>query len=181
MKTYLLNVSWLIIVTFFTNNIYSQITINPNNSVELSINCDEYEETTTPMVSSTCEGELSFTFEDKIYSGGCLGTIERIWTVRDDCNNTTTVQQFIKLKDNTAPELSSYPVDLTVDQNQVPEVPSITASDNCSQNLSVNYNEVSISDNDANLISIERNWSVTDKCGNEKSHTQTITITQNES
>ena len=181
MKTYLLNVAWLIIVTLLTKNAFSQITVNTNNSVELSINCDEFAEINKPMATSTCEGELQFSFEDKIYSGGCLGTIERIWTIRDECNNTATLQQFIRLTDSTPPELSSYPADIMVSLNQIPDVPTITALDNCSQNLSVSYSENSISNNDGQLISIERNWNVSDKCGNEKSHTQIITITTNES
>lgn len=181
MRTYLFNVAWLIIVTFLTNNLYAQIAVDPNNSVEIDINCDEFAEIDTPMANSTCEGELQFTFEDKIYSGGCLGTIERIWTIRDECNNTATLQQFIKLKDLTPPELSSYPSDITVSLSQIPEPPVISAQDNCSQNLSVSFHENSISDDEGNVNSIERTWTVTDKCGNEKSHMQTITISKNES
>lgn len=181
MKTYLLNVAWLIIVTLIANNGVSQITLDANNSVEISINCDEFAEINTPMASSNCGGELQFTFEDKIYSGGCLGTIERIWTIRDDCNNTTTLQQFIRLKDTTSPELSSYPSDITVSLDQIPEVPTINAIDNCSQNLSVTFSENQTLNDNGQLISIERSWSVSDKCANEKSHTQTITIITNES
>jgi hypothetical protein len=181
MKTYLLNVAWLIMVTLFTNNLKSQITLDPNNTVELKINCDEFEEINPPMASSTCDGKLEYNFEDKVYSGGCLGTIERIWTISDNCNNSSQFQQFIKLTDTLAPELSSYPANISVSQNAIPEIPTIVAEDNCSQNLNVSFSENQILDSDGNLDKIERTWSVSDKCGNEKTHSQIITIIKSES
>lgn len=181
MKTYLLNVTWLIMVSLLTINTYSQININPTNNVEISISCDELINLTPPTITTNCEGDVEYTFEDKTYSGGCMGTIERIWTIRDKCNNTESFQQFIRLSDSTAPELSSYPSDISVSNNQIPDVPIVNAEDNCSQNLSVAFSVDSVLDNDGNLISIHRTWFVKDKCGNEKTHTQIISIQKNES
>lgn len=181
MKTYLLNVAWLIMVSLIGINAHSQLTINTDNLVELNITCDELAEMSPPTVSTNCEGDIEYSYEDRVFSGGCMGTIERIWTIRDKCNNTNSFQQYIRLIDTIEPELSSYPSNITVALSQIPEVPLINAEDNCLQNLDVEFSEQSSFDENEKLQSIQRTWSVIDKCGNERSHTQIIFIIKNES
>lgn len=181
MNINLLNGGWLIIVTLIVNNAFGQISVNPNNNAEIRINCDQFSEINPPMASSTCGGELAFSFEDKLYSGGCMGTIERIWTIRDQCDNVSNYQQFIRLDDKTAPELSEYPSDVSVSINEIPEIPQISANDNCEQNLNVKFSEEIFKDENENTKSIIRTWSVKDKCGNVKTHKQIISITSGNS
>jgi hypothetical protein len=176
MKTYLLNAAWLIIVSLLANNTYSQLTLNPENNVEIDYPCDELANMPLPIVSSECEGELEYSFEDKTYSGGCLGTIERIWLIRDNCNNEITFQQFIRLQDEKAPILSSYPQSVSVLKDQIPDTPEISARDNCSENVKVEFSEKKKLDENRKLISISRSWMATDKCGNTVKHEQIIAI-----
>jgi len=176
MKTILLNAAWLIIVTLFGTNANSQLTMDPNNSVELKVNCDELDNIPLPKIISTCSGEIKSNFEDKLYSGGCYGTIERIWTFRDQCDHVVTFQQFIHLTDNTAPLFSEYPENVTVSISEIPATKVITAIDNCDKNISVEFNETQNLDENEQLISILRIWSAKDKCGNNSSHSQVITI-----
>ena len=176
MNNNLLNGLWLIIVSLIANNAISQITILDNNNVELTVNCEQFDQISPPMSTSTCEGDLDYTFEDKLYSGGCMGTIERVWTIRDACNNITNYQQFIRFEDNTVPELSEYPSDVSVTLSDVPTIPEITANDNCAQKLNVKFTEEILKDEQDNTSSIIRKWYVKDKCGNIKKHQQTITI-----
>ena len=178
MKTIVLNVAWLIIVSIIPLKVYNQIVIDPNNSVELNISCDELDNIIAPLVSSSCEGEINSSYEDKLYSGGCYGTIERIWTISDICNNVITYQQFIHLSDNSAPILSEYPENITVNSSQIPPAINISASDNCDPNLLVEFSETPFYDDSATLISIQRKWTVKDKCGNQTSHEQVITISK---
>ena len=178
MKTIVLNVAWLIIVSIIPFKGYNQIVIDPNNSVELSISCDEVGNIIAPLVSSSCEGEINSSFEDKIYSGGCYGTIQRIWSFSDKCNNVITYQQFIHLSDNSAPILSEYPENITVNSSQIPPIINISASDNCDSKVAVEFSETPIYDDSGALISIERKWSAKDKCGNLISHDQVITISE---
>ncbi len=176
MKTILFNVAWLIIVSLFSANAYSQLTIDPNNIVELKINCDELYEIPLPIIISDCQGDIKSSFEDKLYSGGCYGTIERIWTFRDQCDHVITYQQFIHLVDTTAPHFSEYPENITVSISEIPVAEVLTANDNCDKNISVEFNETQNLDENEKLISILRTWSTKDKCGNNSSHSQLIKI-----
>jgi hypothetical protein len=176
MKTYLLNALWLIMVSLLANNATSQITLDPGNLVETTIMCDELADIPVPTYKTNCEGEATITFEDKTYSGGCLGTIERIWLIRDNCNNSASFQQFIHLQDNKAPSLSAYPESVSVSFDNIPEVPVIIAKDNCSKNVKVVFTEEEFMDKKGDLDYINRKWYAEDSCGNRNSHTQTIVI-----
>lgn len=176
MKTYLLNASWLIMVSLLANNLYSQITINPSNNVEITFSCDELEKIPVPIAESTCEGELKYSFEDKTYSGGCLGTIERNWLISDNCNNEIAFQQFIRLTDDKAPVLSEYPQNKSAFLEQVQNVQEITAKDNCSKKVEVEFIEKVTKDEKGNITFIKRIWKAEDQCGNINIHDQTIAI-----
>lgn len=181
MKTYLLNALWLIMVSLLVNNANSQITLDPNNTVEITIMCDELADLPPPVFKTACEGETTITFEDKTYSGGCLGTIERIWLIRDNCNNTGSFQQFIRLSDKKAPTLSEYPNSISVDIDKIPVSPTITAKDNCTKNVAVIFKEEKTLDKKGDLDWITRTWTAEDSCGNRNSHTQTIKIKKTKS
>jgi hypothetical protein len=176
MKTILLNVLWLIMVSPLSLEAYSQITLNKTNNVEITLNCDQLSELAPPIAESTCEGDLQYSFEDKTYSGGCLGTIERIWVIRDNCNNSVSFQQFIRLTDDRAPRMSAYPTSISVAKDQIPKVPEITATDNCDKKVKVEFSEKEFKDDKGNITSINRTWKAVDKCGNIDSHVQTISI-----
>ena len=176
MKTILFNVAWLIIVSLFSTKANSQLSLDPNNNVEIKINCDQLNDLLPPITISTCLGEIKSSFEDKLYSGGCYGTIERIWTLRDECGGIITFQQFIHLEDSNAPVFSEYPKDISVNKSKIPSVENITASDNCDKNITVEFNETQNFNNKNQLISILRSWSTKDKCGNISSHSQLIKI-----
>jgi len=180
MKTYLLNALWLIMVSLLANSTTAQITLDPNNKVETTVMCDELTDLPAPIFQSSCEGEATITFEDKTYSGGCLGTIERIWLISDKCNNSINFQQFIHLKDDKAPILSEYPASLTISIDNIPEVPTITAKDNCSKNVKVVFEEEEVMNKKGELDWITRTWYAEDSCGNRNTHTQTIVIKKSE-
>ena len=175
MKIILLNVQWLIIVSVISINGYSQITLDPSNKDELRISCDEIIDLAPPIAKTNCEGDLNFSFSDKLYSGGCMGTIERIWVISDKCNNSARFTQYISQNDKVPPTLSNYPEDITVEKN-IPEIEILTAVVNCDQNLKVIFSEEEINDDNGNLKFINRNWMVTDKCGNLTQHQQVISM-----
>ena len=181
MKTYLLNALWLIMVSLLVNNATGQITLDPSNPVETTIMCDELEGLPAPIFETSCEGETTITFEDKTYSGGCLGTIERIWLISDNCNNTESFQQFIRLNDNKAPSLSAYPESITVTLDNIPVAPTITANDNCSKKVAVIFKEEKTLDKRGDLDWITRTWTAEDSCGNLNTHSQTIHIKKTQS
>lgn len=176
MNTFLLNVAWLIMVSLIAETAFSQIEVNTSNNAQIIINCDQLGDLAPPIAKSNCNNELHYLYVDNLFSGGCLGTIERIWTISDECDNKTTFQQFIRLTETTPPSLSNYPKDISVSIDQIPEIEALTATDNCTQKLSISVNEEKFYDENENLISIKRDWNVKDKCGNITSHTQTILI-----
>jgi hypothetical protein len=49
-----------------------------------------------PKAVSTCS-EITSTFSDQIFSGGCLGTLVRTYSFKDTCGNAATAEQYISL------------------------------------------------------------------------------------
>lgn len=102
--------------------------------------------------------------------------ILRTWTATDDCGNFITYSQTINVYDNTAPVLDTpYDEQIEVSCTEIPDVPQLEFSDNCSGIASVDYNE------NTTTISIyeyyiEREWLVSDNCGNVATFNQTIHV-----
>ncbi|MDH7912674.1 gliding motility-associated C-terminal domain-containing protein [Winogradskyella sp. SYSU M77433] len=129
--------------------------------------------------SDNCSSSnLEATFTDTIVDGACAGsfTINRAWSLSDDCGNTTSLVQTITVQDTTAPTFNeSLPADITVECEDLLDAENLTATDNCGDatvTLTETINSGSC-DNDYTLI---RTWVAQDACGNETSHTQTITV-----
>ena len=128
--------------------------------------------------SDNCSSNLEATYTDTIVDGACAGsfTINRAWSLSDDCGNTTALVQTISVQDTTAPTFNeSLPADITVECEDLLDAENLTATDNCGDatvTLTETINSGSC-DNDYTLI---RTWVAQDACGNETSHTQTITV-----
>ena len=108
---------------------------------------------------------------------GCTETTTRSFTVTDACNNSITVTQFItRTVDTTPPVFVNPPADLTVDCiSQVPPMVDLDYTDNCSPGGTIVGTETGPSGNPLTII---REWTVTDDCGNTTSLTVTITIAE---
>lgn len=75
--------------------------------VHLQVAVDEVDKLEAPSVSTSCEldeGQLTVRYEDKNFSGGKHGTIERTWIATDACGNEARSSQFISPKDRSALE-----------------------------------------------------------------------------
>jgi len=108
---------------------------------------------------------------------GCTETTTRTFSVTDACNNSITVEQLItRTVDNTPPVFTNPPADITVDCiAQVPVMGPLDYTDNCSPGGTIVGVETGPS---GNPLTITREWTVTDDCGNVATETQIITITQ---
>ena len=106
----------------------------------------------------------------------CPETITRSWTFTDSCNNTTTVQQFITIQDNTPPVFtSSIPANITVScTSDITPTVSLNWSDNCDGVGSVD--NVDVSDGMTCPETITRTWTYTDACNNTVTAQQIITV-----
>jgi len=102
-----------------------------------------------------------------------------IYTVADDCGNTSTLSATLTIEDTTAPEFNeTLPADTNAECDNVPTAETLTANDNCSD-ASVTFDEVTTDGACIGDYIIERTWTATDSCGNETVHTQIITVEDN--
>ncbi|MBK7342074.1 MAG: hypothetical protein IPJ06_02505 [Saprospiraceae bacterium] len=132
-----------------------------------------------------CDMSPTITSLDTPTAGLCdeTYTITRTWTVEDDCGNSTSCDQTIDVQDTNAPVFDqAMPADVTVNCQSVPTPPAmITATDACDPLSDISYNEVSTQGVDATMCTyynytLTRTWIASDNCGNEETHTQTITV-----
>jgi ribosomal protein S26 len=102
--------------------------------------------------------------------------ITRIWSLTDECDNTSTLIQTITIEDTTAPEFTSdLPGDTTLECDEVTDAETLTASDNCGD-ATVTIDETITNGSCDNEYTLIRVWTASDNCGNEVVHTQTITV-----
>jgi large repetitive protein len=112
---------------------------------------------------------------------GCENyTITRTWTARDITGNATKHTQIIDVVDSQAPVLQNVPSNMTI-CGAIPALAPVTATDNCDATPSVTVvPEVSTKTNNGsctdNFYTITRVWKAKDKCGNEVTATQVITV-----
>ena len=110
-------------------------TFDPSSLFEVDVYCDEYEEDAIYDVSASdncdsnvevevlynvdCDGDLEHGYSNDEVSGTCAGTYLRTYLATDDCGNTTTFEQIIKLHDETAPTISlDCPADITISKDE---------------------------------------------------------------
>jgi len=144
------------------------------NSIDMP--CDVELPNTTISASDLCNSvELEYT--DQMVSGGCAGQIIRTFTATDLCGNEASMQQIIDLFDNSNPEFTAFPIDVTVECDEATPVSQmVDATDNCSE-VVIEYLGQEIEEGDCpHNFTIIRTWSATDACDNETLRSQTITV-----
>lgn len=130
--------------------------------------------------SDNCDDDVRIEFEELVDEGdcACADIIERHWVATDANGNTIKHSQTIRLYDEEAPELSSYPADLTdVEVTAIPSPVHMNATDDCAVGeTKVTFVETRTAETNKNEFTIMRTWVGTDDCGNEVSHTQEIKV-----
>jgi large repetitive protein len=142
----------------------------------INLECNETIPATTPQFTDGCDNTLDVVYtSEEINSNACGYDIVRIWTATDNCDNQTTVQQVIYIRDTTAPVLNGVPANTTAQCDAIPAIANVTATDNCSENLEVTYDESETAINNCSY-QITRYWTVSDSCGNTATASQVITV-----
>jgi hypothetical protein len=130
--------------------------------------------------SDICDTSVDLTYKEETIAGTCANsyTLKRTWTATDNCGNSTSKVQNIKVGDSSAPTITGVPADLSVECDAVPAKANPTATDLCDTSVSLTYNEEKIAGtaNCEDTYSLKRTWTATDKCGNSTSKVQTITV-----
>lgn len=120
--------------------------------------------------TSPC-GKVTVEITEKMASGGCLGNLIRTYNATDECGNTVFAEQYLSLQDKKGPEFIGVPEDKTVSsESEIESAPVVAAMDLGDEAVEVT---LSVTKEENRII---RTWSATDKCGNESSESQVITI-----
>ncbi|MEZ5031033.1 MAG: DUF5011 domain-containing protein [Saprospiraceae bacterium] len=152
-------------------------------AADVVIECDDDDQpANTGMTTAVdnCDPSPAITFLDNVVPGVCpdAWTIERTWTISDDCNNSTSCLQTITVEDTTPPAITC-PADVVVecsDDLSSATQGVATATDNCDMAPVVTESDNVLPGACPNAWTIERTWTATDACGNNTSCLQTITV-----
>ncbi|MEL6922442.1 MAG: hypothetical protein AAFO94_00225, partial [Bacteroidota bacterium] len=134
----------------------------------------------TLTASNNCSGTAAVDFQIDSYTVDTCGgyTITYRWLATDLCGRTSEVStSFDVLPDNTGPTFDVFPDDTTVDCYNIPAPVQPTVSDDCGHGVALSLNTNSGSGCNYNIT---YTWTATDRCGNESTRTQTITVEDRE-
>ena len=136
--------------------------------------------------ADNCDTSLDAGYGDTVLAGSCEGEeiINRLWSLTDDCGNTTTHMQVITIMDTISPTFTapfdtiicrmldcSYDISLDITGDVTDE------ADNCDDSLDAVYTDDESGALDcSNLGLVIRTWTLTDDCGNTTTHAQYIWI-----
>jgi len=109
------------------------------------------------------------------------GSLTVTFTLLDNCGNSTLWQAMVNVIDTIAPQMTGAPASITIScSDTIPAIPSVTVTDNCTPGLVPSFQEANSQVMDGTCAqyeySIVRTWSVSDSCGNNKTHTQVISV-----
>jgi hypothetical protein len=129
--------------------------------------------------TDACSDEvLVWTFEEIETSEGCGGFSNQtyVFTVTDNCGNTSTTEAMVVISDDTHPDFDLGPQDLTINCDPMANAVSLEdwltsnggaiVSDECASNFTWTYDLVSLSDDCGNTSVQTYRFTVSDECGN---------------
>jgi len=135
--------------------------------------------------NDNCSSGLQAVYTDSVTNGNCTGSkiITRIWTLTDQCGNTTTHTQTITVLDNLPPVITTQAQNVTVscdgqgNQSQLQNWLNINggaqASDSCGP-VSWTNNFSSLGNNCSESVTVI--FTATDACGNASTTQATFTV-----
>ncbi|MBL7806381.1 MAG: HYR domain-containing protein, partial [Saprospiraceae bacterium] len=147
---------------------------------DTTVSCSGIPPVGTPAATDNCDASLTITYTGaNRINGACPNsyTLQRNWTIADDCGNTSTAMQTITVVDQTAPVFTSVPAPVTVSCESIPPVDTPEATDNCAAAVTITYNGAVRTDGAClDSYTLERSWTAADSCGNTSIATQIITV-----
>jgi uncharacterized repeat protein (TIGR01451 family) len=130
-----------------------------------------------PTATDNCDNAPVITFADTTTAGSCPQSylLTRTWTATDRCGNLSTASQTITVTDTVAPTISgvgsnaSRPCSVGLFSNP-------TATDNCDPAPTLTFQDTITPGSCPFSFVHTRTWTATDKCGNARTASQTITV-----
>ncbi|MDT8402138.1 MAG: gliding motility-associated C-terminal domain-containing protein, partial [Bacteroidales bacterium] len=136
--------------------------------------------------ADNCDTSLDAVHNDTVIPGACEGEeiISRLWSLTDDCGNTTTHTQVITIRDTISPTFTAPPdtvicrtLDCSYNISIAITGDVIDEADNCDTSLEALFSDDESGALDCNNLGlVVRTWTLTDDCGNATTHTQNIWI-----
>ena len=136
------------------------------------------------VASDACSDPIVWTNNYSELSNLCgkTGSATVTFTATDDCGNYSTSVGTFTIEDTIDPEFTSdLPQNISVSCDAIPVPQELTGFDSCSNQITITTND-DIVENEGNCIgqfTILRTWTITDSCGNNQTHTQTISVFDN--
>jgi large repetitive protein len=121
--------------------------------------------------------DVTITYTDTEIEPGCNGALMRVYSVTDECGNTTTFDQSIALTGGDAPVFITFPGNVTVECSQIPEpqASDVTFEEGC-ENTVLTITTDLIPGSCATSYTLLHIYTLTDDCGNEVSQTRIVTV-----
>jgi hypothetical protein len=162
-------------------------TFNETLPLDITVECDEIPNAEVLTADDSCSN-VAVSFDETRTDGSCANeyTLTRQWFAIDECGNEASHKQTITVQDTTAPTFT-VPADIEIftdaDCNYDASV-AVTGdvtdeADNCSTGLDATFSDAVADGACEGTYVITRTWTLTDECGNETSHDQTITVSDN--
>ena len=143
--------------------------------VLITISCsDPIPNFIAPQVTDLCDTDVQIATATVGDTNDCpsIRNIIRIYTATDDCGNSNTFTQTIRLIDNEAPTFINFPADQTIscEDSATDDLPAIT--DNCDDAPTITFTDQSVPGDCQNEEFIFRTYVASDRCGNATSGVQ---------
>ncbi|MBK8564653.1 MAG: gliding motility-associated C-terminal domain-containing protein [Saprospiraceae bacterium] len=151
-----------------------------NEPIDLVVGCGQLPTATTPLFTDDCDNNLSIAFSETKTPTACGEEVLRTWTATDDCGNSKTIDQVIRVIDAVAPALvfanpalagltDGDTLVLTCANELIFDKSDVVATDNCSTApVELEMNSFSYGNCATNgyLAAAKFQWTGTDACGN---------------
>ncbi|WP_291111867.1 gliding motility-associated C-terminal domain-containing protein, partial [Flavobacterium sp. UBA4120] len=144
-----------------------------------TIDCSASPAFAVATATDACGSVITLTSADVTTPGACAGSysVTRTWTAADACGNASTASQTINVQDTTGPTTTtSFEPSIDVKCDAIPVKPDLVFVDGCSSVGTPVYTE-NIINQTADSYSIQREWNVSDACGNPSKFVQVVNVT----
>ena len=146
---------------------------------EVNLSCTQaFDQIPIPGVEDECAADLTLTWNDVEFSGGCtlpISAVIRTYTAVDGCNNVSQAEQVIQLTDNEAPEWLSLPEDVTIECTETYELVLPTATDNCASPV-ITWETDTIGEVATGVYDLVFSFSAVDDCDNLAQHEHIVHV-----
>lgn len=144
----------------------------------ITVSCDQIPSISSALVTYTdnCSA-VDVQFTETVVPGSCPNnyTLNRTWTLYDDCFNSTSRTWSIQVTDNEAPTILGVPMDSFIDCTESTPPANVIAIDNCGEEVPVSLFATTVEVGCDQVFT--RRWVAIDGCGNMSQALSNVIIT----